>query len=454
MAIQRSSFKVVFDCEKGADLMYALIKGGVKPTGRVRVSGAKNSATRLLAAAMLSDEDVTLSNFPTELVDVGHKVEFTRSMGAQVLVNRDDESVQVSGCGVAVRNLSAVNYDVPIRTTYLLAAAQLVRDGEARIPYPGGCPIGPGDAGSRGYDLHVMVWNLLGCEVVEHVDHLYVKATNGLVGNSIDFPITTVGGTENALICCSVASGQSIINNAYITPEVEDLVELLKGMGAAITITGSNIVVDGAGGILSGVHKRVMSDRIEALTWIVYAAISGGELFIEDVPFDSMEVPLIHLQQAGLDLYRNSRSVHMSPDCLRSGSIRPFELACGSHPGVISDMQAFFVMLGLYAEGTSRVYDYRYPERVAFVSELARLLAPGSVDSERGRITTRGPAILRAGRANSTDLRGSMAVVLAGLCAEGVTRIDNVQMALRGYNRLDSKLASLGAEVSFFDDEG
>ncbi|MFL1597293.1 UDP-N-acetylglucosamine 1-carboxyvinyltransferase [Gordonia amicalis] len=432
--------------------MYALINGGLKPSGSVRVSGAKNSATRLLAAALLSDEEVTLSNFPTRLVDVVHKVRFCESMGAAIEVDSERETVRVDASGLSVKNLADADFDVPIRTTYLLAAAQILRSGEAKVPYPGGCPIGPGDAGSRGYDLHVMVWEAMGCEVIENPDHLFIRATNGLSGSLIDFPITTVGGTENSLICASVAQGQSIINNAYVTPEVEDLIDLLRGMGAVISVTGSNIVVDGTGGLLSGVHKQVMSDRIEALTWIVYAAMSGGDLLVQDVPFESMEVPLIHIQQAGIDLFRNSNSVYITNDCLRTGSIQPFELACGSHPGVISDMQPFFVMLGLFAAGTSRIFDYRYPERIGFVRELARLVEPGSVDAVRGQVTTVGPAGLRPGVANSTDLRGSMAVVLAGLCADGVTRINNVQMALRGYNGLDIKLKSLGAEVSFHHD--
>ncbi len=434
--------------------MYALIQGGQTPAGRVRVSGAKNSATRLLAASLLSDSTVQLSNFPTQLVDVRHKIRFCEYLGARITVDAQNETLDIDASGLGSAQLTRDEYDVPIRTTYLLAAAQILRTGEARIPYPGGCPIGPGDAGSRGYDLHILVWEALGCTVTEHPDHIHVQTMNGLVGGSINFPISTVGGTENALISGSIASGQTVIHNAYITPEVEDLIALLRQMGASITVTGTSyVVIDGAAGALAGARKAVMSDRIEALTWIVYAAISGGQLTIDEVPFKAMEVPLIHLEQSGIDLFRNSRSVHITPDCLRSGAIQPFELACGAHPGVISDMQAFYVMLGLKAEGTSRIFDYRYPERIAFIGELEKLLRPGHVEAERGKITTHGPAAFVPGVANSTDLRGSMAVVLAALCAEGESRINNVQMALRGYNNLEAKLRSLGADISIHDDE-
>lgn len=429
--------------------MHALIDGSAALSGRVRVSGAKNSATRLLAAALLSNENVELRNFPTQLVDVGHKLNFSRDCGAEFAVDAQEELLSVDASGLEARKLTRTQFDIPIRTTYLLAASQVVRSGLARIPYPGGCPIGGGPAGGRGYDLHLMVWRDLGATVTEQADHIEVSAPNGFTGGVITFPITTVGGTENALLCASVAKGRTEVYNAYITPEVEDLIELLRRMGADITVFGnSHIVVNGDGSTLAGAHMEVMPDRIEALTWIVLATLKSAELTIDGVPFESMKVPLLHLEQSGIDLFRNSRSVHMTPECLVSGSVQPFELACGAHPGVISDMQAFYVMLGLAGAGTSRVYDYRYPDRIAFVRELSKLVDGDHLEAESGKITTHGPARFQAGVANSTDLRGSMAVVIAALCAQGDSVIENVHMALRGYNNLEGKLRKLGARIS------
>ena len=402
---------------------------------------------------MLSDETVKLGNFPSRLVDVGHKVGFIRNIGGRVSVDHGSQAVTVDPAALATDGLGREEYDVPIRTTYLLAASQLVRNGIARIPYPGGCAIGGGPAGGRGFDLHVMVWEKLGCDVVERFDHIEIVARDGLVGGEIDFPISTVGGTENALLCASVAKGITEIANAYITPEVEDLIELLRRMGAVITVYGtSRITVEGQNGTLSGAHMEVMPDRIEALTWIVYGVISGGAITIDNVPFAAMEVPLIHVEKAGIDLYRNSTSVHVSPTCLLSGSVQPFELACGTHPGVISDMQALFVLLGLMGDGTSRVYDYRYPERIAFVDELAKLVVGDRLRARPGAIEIQGPARFQAGIADSTDLRGSMAVVIAALCAQGRSEIHNVQMALRGYNDLANKLTRLGAGLQLQDE--
>ncbi|MCD9029528.1 UDP-N-acetylglucosamine 1-carboxyvinyltransferase [Luteimonas sp. BDR2-5] len=433
--------------------MYAIIEGGITPKGRVRVSGAKNSATRLLSAALLSDDAVELSNFPTRLVDVGHKIGFCQRMGAQIEIDHQNEHLTVQASGFESRLLSRDEFDIPIRTTYLLAAGQVIRSGMARVPYPGGCPIGGGSGGGRGYDLHVMVWQALGGQVTERADHIEILAPDGFKGGDINFPISTVGGTENALLCASIAGGRTQIFNAYITPEIEDLIALLRRMGAEISIFGtSHIVVDGRAGKLSGARMPVMTDRIEALTWVVYAILAKGEITIDQVPFSSMQVPLIHIEQAGVDLLKNSQSIHVTPDCLTSGIVQPFELACGAHPGVISDMQAFYVMLGLAASGTSRIFDYRYPERIAFVRELAKLVDGDHLAAERGKITVNGPARFKAGVADSTDLRGSMAAVIAALCARGESRILNVQMALRGYNGLDSKLHQLGSHIKIFDE--
>ncbi|EXF25345.1 UDP-N-acetylglucosamine 1-carboxyvinyltransferase [Nesterenkonia sp. AN1] len=433
--------------------MYAIIEGGNVPSGRVQVSGAKNSATRLLAAALLTEDHVELHNFPTSLVDAQHKVRFVQSMGANVKVDGPAKTLAIDTPNLDAAGLNTDGYDVPIRTTYLLAAPQLARTGRARIPYPAGCKIGGGAGGGRGYDLHVMVWEALGCTVTETPSYIEITAPyGGMRGGSVDFPISTVGGTENALLCAAVASGTSTIYNAYITPEIDDLIELLRRMGADVVVAGnSHIVITGKSGLLGGAHMSVMADRIEALTWIVYALISGGDLMVKGVPFDAMQVPLIHLEHAGVDLMGSSDSLYVGPESLKAGSIQPFEVACGTHPGVISDMQPFFVMLGLLSAGTSRVFDYRYPERIGFVEELAKFLPAQALEARPGAITIRGPQGFAAAEAESTDLRGSMAVLMAALCAPGTSRVNGVQLALRGYDQLESKLRTVGARLSVHD---
>jgi UDP-N-acetylglucosamine 1-carboxyvinyltransferase len=425
--------------------MRAIIDGGRVPKGTVRVSGAKNAATRLLAAATLADGPVLIENFPASLVDAGHKARFIADAGGVAALDVANATATVDARGMTAADFGDWNY--PVRTTYLLVAAQILRGGLARIPYPGGCRIG-----ARGYDMHLMVWRRLGCEVTERETHIEVRGAR-FIGAEIVFPISTVGGTENALLCASVARGTSEIVNAYITPEIEDLIDLLRRMGADIEVTGNSRIRVTGKPTLSTARKTVMPDRIEALTWIVYAILSRGTLLIEDVPFEAMRVPLVYFEAAGIDMLANRTSLYIHPDTVGRDGVQPFEVPCGAHPGVISDMQPFFVLLALAARGVSRIYDYRYPERIAYARELARFLGGGSITAEPGRITVEGPAVFRAARASSTDLRGSMAAIVAALCAPGTSVVNDAQMALRGYDRLADKLAALGIDIAVEDDE-
>jgi UDP-N-acetylglucosamine 1-carboxyvinyltransferase len=411
----------------------------------VSVSGAKNAATRLLAAALISDERVTLQNFPTELVDARHKQRFIEASGGRADFDSAEETAEIDGSNLSDRLLES--YDYPIRTTYLLVPGLLKRLGVARIPYPGGCRIG-----IRRYDLHVMVWERMGAEVLETKDFIEVRARR-LKGAEISFPISTIGGTESALICGAIAEGETIVHNAYISPEISNLIEFLRSMGVGIEVYGNSFVRIQGRPFLRGTTLRVIPDRIEALTWIVFGALANRPLRVDNVPFADMEVPLIHLREAGIDFFRNSSSVFVSPDCIPNG-LQPFELACGTHPGVISDMQPFFVLLALGAEGISRIYDYRYPERTRYLEELAKFTG-GGLTWQNGKISVEGPRRFAPAEADSADLRGSMAVVLAALLAgnDGKSVVHNVGMALRGYNKLAVKLEQLGYRMEVVGDE-
>lgn len=418
----------------------AHIKGGQIPNGKVRVSGAKNASTRLLSAALIADEEVLLTNFPTQLVDAQYKIDFIRKCGGIVEVDEEKETVKINTQNLQDQILE--DYNFPIRTTYLLVPGLIKKSGSAKIPYPGGCKIG-----DRGYDLHMMVWRALGAEVTEKPDYIEVSAPEGLKPGEIDFPISTIGGTENALISASTIKGETIIKNAYISPEVYSLIEFLRTMGAQIEVVGNSFVKVNGSKFLRGSIFQIMPDRIEALTWIVYGIISGGNITIEDVPFDTMEIPLIHLKHMGIEIYENSKNVIISPECLVNGIIQPFELACGTHPGIISDMQSFYTLLALHADGVSRIFDYRYPERIKYCTELNKFYK-NALEAEPGKIKVTGNTAPIGAEANSTDLRGSMAVVMAALVAKGDSTIYNVEMALRGYNNLEKNLKKLGVEIN------
>lgn len=418
----------------------ALIDGRQMPKGKVKVSGAKNAATRLLAAALISDEKVKLQNFPVNLVDARYKMDFIEKNGGLVIADNEKETVEIDPSDFACNELDS--YDYPIRTTYLLVAGLLKKSGIAKIPYPGGCKIG-----SRGYDLHIMVWEKLGAKIIEKENYIEVTAPFGLKPAEISFPISTIGGTENALITASIIDGTTTITNAYISPEIENLIGFLQSIGSQIEVTGNSFIKVHGKKYLRGSIYKIIPDRIEALTWLVYGALSKGTITIENVPFSAMKIPLVHIKDAGIDYYQNTNNIYISSECIKNGIIQPFELACGTHPGIISDMQPFYTLLGLHAQGISRIFDYRYPERLQYCAELEKMYNR-KIQWEKGKITTRGSKTKPKGAlVQSTDLRGSMALILAALLAEGKSEIKNVEMALRGYNNLIEKLSKLGIEI-------
>jgi UDP-N-acetylglucosamine 1-carboxyvinyltransferase len=419
----------------------AVITGGQIPRGKVKISGAKNAATRILAASLISDGEVLLENFPTELVDAKYKIKFITQCGGNIIVNNKTETIKIDSANF--KDVLLESYDFPIRTTYLLVPGLIKKSNRARIPYPGGCKIG-----NRGYDLHIMVWKCLGAKVNEEDNFIEVITENGFIsGQTIDFPKSTIGGTESALICAATIEGETIIKNAYISPEVQSLIDYLISMGVKINVVGNSYIKVFGASQLRGSVFSIMPDRIEAITWIVYGILSGGNITIEDVPFEHMQIPLMHLRDAGIDLYRNKKNIYVSPECLTNGVIQPFELATGTHPGIISDMQPFYVLLGLHANGISRVFDYRYPERIKYCYELLKMY-PNMLDCKSGEIKIIGQQdfIPKGAQVESTDLRGSMAVLISALISDDESIVCNIEMALRGYNNLEKKLNNLGVE--------
>lgn len=416
-----------------------LIEGGQIPSGKIQISGAKNSALRILAAASMLEDQVILNNFPTELIDTLEKVKFLEVMGIKVSLNTFNNT-----CLINTNKVKEVtkkcDFNIQIRTTYLLAAPQLKYFGKALIPYPGGCKIG-----TRKYDLHIEVWKRFGCTVTEKENYILIEAHKGyLKPATINFPITTVGGTENALMCGSIVNETSIIDNAYITPEVFDLVQFLRLAGATIQIEGSSKIIITGNKNLKLSSYEIVHDRIEALTWMIYGAMSGGQVEIENIPFGIMKIPLNYLDYTGIDYFSNSNSVFINPTCIKPCGIQPFELAGGTYPGIVSDMMPFYVLLALKAGGRSKVFDYRYPERNIFCHELNKF-CNNSINYKSGEIIINGPVKFHAAKCNSTDLRGSMVLILAALIAnEGTSYINNPEMALRGYNKLFEKLNKLG----------
>lgn len=401
--------------------------------GEIKISGAKNSALRLLAASILTSEDVLLENYPATLLDAQVHVEMLECLG---------KACQVSGEGIRIAESktldSVLNYEGrSIRNTLLVLGSLTSRFGRGSVPLPGGCKLG-----ERKYDIHVMLLERLGARVWEEGDMLLAEAPKGgLVGTDIHLPIRSTGATENAILCGTLAKGRTRVWNPHIRPEILDLISLLTKMGARIEVRGQeSIIIDGVD-CLSGATHSVMPDNIEALTWLVGAVVTGGDVLLHDFPFEHLEVPLVHLRESGVVLYRNGSSA-----IVRGGNTYPIEISTGPYPGINSDMQPLFAVLGAVAKGQSHIIDLRFPGRYGYMDELAKMGVQFEVKENLLRIDGGSPFV--GAPVNALDLRAGAALMLTGMIAEGETVIENAWQIGRGYSQLESKLSALNVDFT------
>jgi len=403
-------------------------------SGSVRVSGAKNSALRLMAGSLLTPAKVMLRNYPCDLSDAQVHLGMLEALG--------------KSC-VQVGDTLTISEDKPlssrlewhgrsIRNTLLILGALTARLGAGAVPLPGGCDIGP--SGERRYDLHVLVLESLGARVWNEGRTLLAEAPRGLKGADIQLPIRSTGATENALLCATLAHGVTRIWNPHIRPEIIDLIAFLRALGARIQVFGQeHIEVRGVEG-LSGAEHRVIPDNVEALTWVIGAMVTGGEVEIGDFPHGHLEVPLIFLRESGARLFRGDDAL-----VVRGGRCYPVDLATGPYPGINSDMQPLFAVYGAAARGESRLIDLRFPGRYAYADELARLGVQHVMDGNLLRII--GGAPLTGAEVRAPDLRAGIALCLAGLMADGETTVRDAWQVERGYSNFALKLRELGGRI-------
>lgn len=401
--------------------------------GTVALSGAKNSALRLLAASLLTSETVTLTNYPAELLDARIHVEMLQALGKAVQVT-DGNRVTIREDG---RIQSRLAWDGrSIRNTLLILGALTARLGEGSVPLPGGCKLG-----ERKYDLHVMLLEALGAKVWEEGDYLCTRAPNGLTGADIHLPIRSTGATENAIIAGSLAKGVTRIWNPHVRPEIMDLIAMLRTMGVGIRVFGQeHIEVTGVEG-LAGTEHSVIADNMEAITWVAAAVMTGGDIEIQGFPYQDLEVVLAHLKAAGARLYQGEDSL-----IVRGGQCYPLEISTGPHPGINSDVQPILAAWGLRARGESRIVDLRFPGRYGYADEMARMGAKHEVTGDMLRIHGTGGG-LHGADVRALDLRAGAALSLCGLIAEGETTVLDAWQIARGYVDFPGKLRRLGASV-------
>jgi UDP-N-acetylglucosamine 1-carboxyvinyltransferase len=410
------------------------IRGGLRLAGEIVISGAKNAALPELCAALLTDEPVMLANVP-QLQDVATALKLLRHMGVQV--ERGD-------AGVTLDARTLLNAEAPydlvktMRASILVLGPLLARHGRARVSLPGGCAIG-----SRPVDQHIKGLQAMGAQIV--VDHGYIEArAERLKGARITTDMVTVTGTENLLMAATLADGETVLENAAQEPEIADLAELLIAMGASIEGHGSSrIRIEG----VSRLHApreahRIIPDRIEAGTFLCAVAAAGGDVLLRGARAGHLEAVIDKLREAGVQIEARA------DDAIRvcaSGRPRAVGFRTSEYPAFPTDMQAQMMAVNCIADGTALITETIFENRYMHVNELVRLGAKIEIDGHTAVVT--GVPQLSGATVMATDLRASASLVIAGLVADGETRVDRIYHLDRGYDRMEAKLRKLGAQI-------
>jgi UDP-N-acetylglucosamine 1-carboxyvinyltransferase len=415
------------------------VRGGRRLEGRLPISGAKNAALTLMPAALLSDEPLTLRNLP-RLADIdtfGHLLN-QHGVSTHVQGARADEFGRVMTLRAGRISSTTAPYDIvrKMRASILVLGPLLAREGVATVSQPGGCAIG-----NRPIDLHLKGLEALGAEIELTSGYVRAKANGGLHGARITFPVVSVGATENVLMAAVLARGGSVIENAAREPEIVDLCRCLVAMGAKIGGIGTErLEVEGVPR-LHGATYRVMPDRIETGSYACAAAITGGDVTLVGAERETLGATIAALEEAGV-------AFEDAPDGLRvtrANGLRGVTVQTAPYPGFPTDMQAQLMALACVADGASLLTETIFENRYMHVPELARMGADITVKGRSAMV--RGTDRLFGAPVMATDLRASMSLVIAGLAAEGETIVRRVYHLDRGYERLEEKLAGVGADI-------
>ena len=412
-----------------------VIRGGSPLLGTVRISGAKNAALPCMAAALLTDDPVILENIP-QVRDIETTRKLLAAMGAEVELGYGRAHHRTT---IHAKNLSSpeASYELvkTMRASTLVLGPLVARCGRARVSMPGGCAIG-----QRPIDLHIKGLERLGAKIKQ--DHGYVEATaDRLKGAEILFDKITVTGTEDLLMAATLAEGETILQNAACEPEVADLAALLNKMGAKIQGAGTPTIRVKGVSKLKGAKHRIIPDRIEAGTFLIAGALTGGDLNITACDPTHLTTILAKLKQTGVKTKSNSDSVRVMGD-------NPFtaaDLVTEEYPGFPTDMQAQFMALATQAEGTSIITENIFENRFMHAQELLRMGANIKIEGRRAVVV--GKTSLSAAAVLASDLRASASLVLAALVADGETIIDRVYHIDRGYEKIEEKLKAVGAQI-------
>jgi len=413
-----------------------IIEGGVPLHGEVVISGAKNAALPILCAGLLAETPFTLTGVP-ELRDVASTLELLDTMGVKVSKEGDQVTLDASDVASFEATYEMVK---TMRASILVLGPLLARFGTARVSLPGGCAIG-----SRPVDLHIKGLQAMGAAM--HITHGYIQASTlhlpnrRLQGAKYYMDMVTVTGTENLMMAAALAQGTTVLENAAKEPEVVDLAECLNKMGAKITGAGTDTITIEGVERLTGAQHHVVCDRIEAGTYMVAAAMTGGEVTLKNARADLLEAVIEKLREAGANISHDSHSITVKS----TGKLKAVNVRTAPHPAFPTDMQAQFMAMNTVAEGVCTVIETIFENRFMHVQELQRMGA--NIDVQGNTAMVQGVSALEGANVMATDLRASAGLVLAGLVADGETVIDRIYHLDRGYEKLEEKLNQLGAKV-------
>ncbi|MBT9169672.1 MAG: UDP-N-acetylglucosamine 1-carboxyvinyltransferase 1 [Actinobacteria bacterium] len=410
-----------------------VIQGGQKLSGRVRISGAKNSALKLLAASLMGNDLSIIRGVP-RIKDIFTMAQVLEVLGAQVeFTGHNDLLVNPTFLNNYVAPYELVSR---MRASILVMGPLLARLGIARVAMPGGCNIG-----SRQIDLHLKGLSMMGASIEQGHGYIEARAKGRLKGTVIPLDFPSVGATENLLMAACLAEGETVIENAAREPEVGDLAHFLGKMGAQIEGIGtSTLLIQGVEN-LHGAEHRVIPDRIEAGTFMIAAATTGGNITLENVVPRFSELVIGKLRDMGVDVLEDGSRLHVS----RNEPLEAVDISTLPYPGFPTDLQALMMVLLSLAEGVSIVTENVFDNRFIFVNELNRMGARIRVEGHHAMVY--GGATLSGAPVKATDLRAGAALVVAGLVAEGETEVHDIEHIERGYENLDQKLRDLGADI-------
>jgi UDP-N-acetylglucosamine 1-carboxyvinyltransferase len=422
-----------------------IIRGGNRLSGTIPISGAKNAALTLIPCALLTEEPVTLRNLP-RLADIDGFQHLMNQFGVTTVIQgtRPEDFGRVMSMEATRITSTVAPYDLvrKMRASILVLGPMLARMGEATVSMPGGCAIG-----NRPIDLHLKALEAFGAKI--ELAQGYVKATapeGGLPGGEFDFPVVSVGATENAVMAAVLAKGTCKLFNAAREPEIVDLCNLLVAMGAEIEGIGtSDLTIHGVKR-LHGATYRVMPDRIEAGSYACAAAITGGEVRLEGANAHDMASTIHALRAIGVEIDEDKKGITVRAN----SKLKPANLTTAPFPGLATDMQAQLMSLLCKAEGTSVLKETIFENRFMHVPELARMGA--DIATEGRTAIVKGPVRLTGAEVMATDLRASMSLIIAALAAEGETTVRRIYHLDRGYERLEEKLQLVGADIERVDD--